>query len=160
MYTHIYIYIYGPPRPSKCLHTQKYIGPQARATSWYKNRLTSLSKLYTNTIRGPLSHPQLPLPQEEVVAHPYLPQAQWSTSHGGEHSCSCACMDPYHMVAAGPTKPPRNSSYDPVPTLPKNWKPIAMQDVQTTNLKLARVDRVPRALGITQSPLNLLENSL
>ena len=32
-------------------------------------------KTIYNTIRGPLSHPQLPLPQEEVVAHPYLPQA-------------------------------------------------------------------------------------
>ena len=57
---------------------QKYIGPQARAASRYKNRLTGLSKLYTkihHTIRVPLMHPQLPLPQEEVVAHPYLPQA-------------------------------------------------------------------------------------
>jgi hypothetical protein len=27
-----------------------------------------------HTIKGPLRHPQLPLPQEEV-AHPYLPQA-------------------------------------------------------------------------------------
>jgi hypothetical protein len=28
-----------------------------------------------HTIRGPLRHPPLPLPQEEVVAHPYPPQA-------------------------------------------------------------------------------------
>jgi hypothetical protein len=28
-----------------------------------------------NTIRGPLAHPQMPLPQAEVVAHPHLPQA-------------------------------------------------------------------------------------
>ena len=28
-----------------------------------------------HTIRGPLGHPQLPLPQEAVVAHPHLPQA-------------------------------------------------------------------------------------
>jgi hypothetical protein len=28
-----------------------------------------------HTIRGPLRHPPLPLPPEEVVAHPYLPQA-------------------------------------------------------------------------------------
>jgi hypothetical protein len=76
MYTHIYIR--GPLRPSKIFtYTKKYIGPQACATSWYKNRLTSHSKtVYTiHTIRGALSHPQLPLPQEEVVAHPYLPQA-------------------------------------------------------------------------------------
>jgi hypothetical protein len=55
-----------------------YIGPQASATSRYKTRLTSLSKRYTKyiyTIRVPLSHPQLPLPQEAVVAHPHLPQA-------------------------------------------------------------------------------------
>ena len=43
-----------------------------------QNRLTSLIKNGTpkyHTIKGPLRHPQLPLPQEEVVAHPYLPQA-------------------------------------------------------------------------------------
>jgi hypothetical protein len=43
-----------------------------------QNRLTSLIKNGTHkypTIRGPLRHPPLPLPQEEVVAHPYLPQA-------------------------------------------------------------------------------------
>ena len=42
-----------------------------------KTRLTSLSKntRIHNTIKGPLRHPQLPLPPEEVVAHPYLPQA-------------------------------------------------------------------------------------
>jgi hypothetical protein len=28
-----------------------------------------------HTIKGPLGHPQLPLPQEVVVAHPHLPQA-------------------------------------------------------------------------------------
>ena len=68
----------GPSgHPNVYIH-KKYFGPQARATSWYKNRLTSLSKQYTkyiHTIRGPLSHPQLPLPQEEVAAHPYPPQA-------------------------------------------------------------------------------------
>jgi hypothetical protein len=54
----------------------KNIGPLARATSWYKTRLTSLIKNHIHhTIKGPLRHPQLPLPQEEVVAHPYLPQA-------------------------------------------------------------------------------------
>jgi hypothetical protein len=37
-----------------------------------------------------------------------------------------------------PKKPPKTPVRPPVPTLPKNWKPIAMQDVQTTNLKLAR----------------------
>jgi hypothetical protein len=42
-----------------------------------QNRLTSLIKNGTHmyhTIKVPLRHPQLPLPQEEVVAHPYLPQ--------------------------------------------------------------------------------------
>jgi hypothetical protein len=38
-----------------------------------QNRLTSLIKNGTHmfhTIKGPLRNPQLPLPQEEVVAHP------------------------------------------------------------------------------------------
>jgi hypothetical protein len=79
MYTHIYIYS-GPSRPSKCLHTtkihwptglchisvQKYIGSPA-----YQNQYTKIH----HTIRVPLMHPQLPLPPEEVVAHPDLPQA-------------------------------------------------------------------------------------
>jgi len=54
----------------------KNMGPPARATSRYnKNRLTSLNDTYIyHTIKGPLRHPQLPLPQEEV-AHPYQPQA-------------------------------------------------------------------------------------
>jgi hypothetical protein len=67
----MYIYI-----GTKCLYT-KNMSPLARATSWYnKTRLTSLIKNNTHkyhTIRGPLRHPQLPLPQEEVVAHPYQP---------------------------------------------------------------------------------------
>jgi hypothetical protein len=28
-----------------------------------------------HTIKGPLGHPQLPLPREAMVAHPHLPQA-------------------------------------------------------------------------------------
>jgi hypothetical protein len=41
-------------------------------------------------------------------------------------------------VGPYPTKNPFKPLYDPtVPTLPKNWKPISMQDDQTTNLKLA-----------------------
>jgi hypothetical protein len=54
------------------------MGPQARATSWYKKLGSpAYQKIHSihNTIKGPLRHPQLPLPQEEVVAHPYLPQA-------------------------------------------------------------------------------------
>jgi hypothetical protein len=43
-----------------------------------QNRLTSLIKngihMY-HTIKGPLGHPLLPLPPEEVVAHLYPPQA-------------------------------------------------------------------------------------
>ena len=70
----IYIYKWAFQAIQMFIYNKKYIGPQACATSWYKSRLTSLSKLYTNTIRGPLFHPQLPLPQEKVVAHPYLPQ--------------------------------------------------------------------------------------
>jgi hypothetical protein len=56
-----------------------YIGPRASATSQYKKWLTSLYNQkylqYTSYIRVPLSHPQLLLPQEEVVAHPHQPQA-------------------------------------------------------------------------------------
>jgi hypothetical protein len=43
-----------------------------------KTRLTSLIKMVYiihHTIKGPLGHPLLPLPQEEVVAHLYPPQA-------------------------------------------------------------------------------------
>jgi hypothetical protein len=54
-----------------------------------------------------------------------------------------ACTRTFHGVARalGPTptkKSPKTPVRPPVPTLPKNLKPIAMQDVQTTNLKLAR----------------------
>jgi hypothetical protein len=44
------------------LGTKKNIGSLAYQKQCTKN---------IHTIRGPLSHPQLPLPQEEVVAHPY-----------------------------------------------------------------------------------------
>jgi hypothetical protein len=75
--TCLLIYIHGPLKAIQNVYIHhKYISPQARATSWYKTRLTSLIKInIQNTIKGPLRHPQLPLPQEEVVAHPYLPQA-------------------------------------------------------------------------------------
>ena len=55
------------------------IGPTSPYHIMIQNRLTSLIKKNGtqkyHTIKGPLRHPQLPLPQEEVVAHPYLPQA-------------------------------------------------------------------------------------
>jgi hypothetical protein len=57
-----------------------------------KNRLTSLSKRYTkihHIIRGPLGHPQLPLPQEAVVAHPHLPQAV-VVEHPQDHPAQAA----------------------------------------------------------------------
>ena len=44
-------------------------------------------------------------------------------------------------VHAGPhpkKKPLKTLIWPPIPTLPKNWKPISMQDDQTTNLKLAQ----------------------
>jgi hypothetical protein len=44
MYTHIYIWAHQAIR---MFTYKKYIGPQASATSRYKNRLTSLSKRYT-----------------------------------------------------------------------------------------------------------------
>jgi hypothetical protein len=69
MSTHVYI-------ASECLDT-KISALRPVPHKWYKNRLTSLSKRYKmlHTIRGPLGHPQLPLPQEVAVAHPHLPQA-------------------------------------------------------------------------------------
>jgi hypothetical protein len=62
------------------VYNKKYIGPPAHAASRYKKLAHQPieSKRYTkihHTIRGPLGHPQLPLPQEAVVAHPHLPQA-------------------------------------------------------------------------------------
>jgi hypothetical protein len=42
VYSYIYQGLSGHPN---VYIQQKYIGPQARATSWYKNRLTSLSKI-------------------------------------------------------------------------------------------------------------------
>jgi hypothetical protein len=79
---------------SKKVYTHIYIkaSPAIRMFTYNKNTLAhrpvphlgtkigspAYQKQYTkyiHTIRGPLAHPQLPLPQEEVVAHPYLPQA-------------------------------------------------------------------------------------
>jgi hypothetical protein len=62
MYTHIYILA----SPAIRMFTyKKYIGSPAYQKG---------TKM-PHTIRGPLGHPQLPLPQEAVVAHPHLPQA-------------------------------------------------------------------------------------
>jgi hypothetical protein len=75
---HVYSYIYMGPSGHPNVYIQKiYIGPQASATSRYQKWLTSLynQKRSTIYIRVPLSHPQLLLPQEEVVAHPHQPQA-------------------------------------------------------------------------------------
>ena len=55
---------YGPTSPCHILVQQNWL------TSLIKNG----THMY-HTIKGPLRHPQPPLPQEEVVAHPYLPQA-------------------------------------------------------------------------------------
>jgi hypothetical protein len=59
-----------------------------------------------HTIRGPLRHPLLPLPQEEVVAHPYPPQAavvdhllDRPAQVAGDHSSSPLAPQP----AAGAT---------------------------------------------------------
>jgi hypothetical protein len=65
-----YIYMTAPN-----VYIQKY-RPTGPCHIWVQqNRLTSLNSTYTShTIKGPLRHPQLLLPQAEV-AHPYLPQA-------------------------------------------------------------------------------------
>ena len=80
-----------------------------------KNRLTSLSKRYKNASYN----------QGASRAPPAAPPL--GGGGGG--------------TSAGPPstqKPPKTPVRPPVPTLPKNLKPIAMQDVQTTNLNLAR----------------------
>jgi hypothetical protein len=76
MYTHIYIY--KASQAIRMFTYKKYICPQAMPQSSVQNRLTSLytkKGIQYTSIRVPLSHPQLLLPQEEVVAHPHLPQA-------------------------------------------------------------------------------------
>jgi hypothetical protein len=77
MYTHIYIYIRGPLRPSKMFTYTKIhrpVGPCHIMVQKSAHQPIKTSIQYMIN-QGPLSHPQLPLPQEEVVAHPYLPQA-------------------------------------------------------------------------------------
>jgi hypothetical protein len=75
MYTHIYIS--RTIRPSDCLHTKNTYArrpvPHLGTKSAHQPMYDKKSIQYTS-IRGPLSHPHLPLPQEEVVAHPHLPQ--------------------------------------------------------------------------------------
>jgi hypothetical protein len=64
------------------------IGPTARATSMVqKSAHQPIKKVHT--IRGPLKHPQLPLPQEAVVAHPNLPQAV-VVEHPQDHPAQAA----------------------------------------------------------------------
>jgi hypothetical protein len=77
----IYIYVLymcGPLRPSKCLHTTNIHWPTGPChISVQTSAHQPIKKVYTvhTYIRVPLSHPRMPLPQEEVVAHPHLPQA-------------------------------------------------------------------------------------
>jgi hypothetical protein len=72
---------------TECLHT-KNIGPSARATYMVqKSAHQPIKKVHT--IRGPLRHPQLPLPQEAVVAHPHLPQAV-VVAHPQDHPAQAA----------------------------------------------------------------------
>ena len=74
MYTHIYI----KASPAIRMFTYKntyacrpvlHLGTKIVSPAYIQ------SKRYTSYIKGPLSHPHLLLPQEEVVAHPHLPQA-------------------------------------------------------------------------------------
>ena len=89
MYTHIYILA----SPAIRMFTyKKYISPPARATYRYKQSAHQPIKKGTkvpHTIRGPLGHPQLPLPQEAVVAHPHLPQAV-VVEHPQDHPAQAA----------------------------------------------------------------------
>jgi hypothetical protein len=74
MYTHIYIS--RPIRPSECLHTKIHVSADQYNTSVQKTGSPAYKQQKCPSyIRGPLSHPYLLLPQEEVVAYPHLPQA-------------------------------------------------------------------------------------
>jgi hypothetical protein len=78
VYTHIYIYISRPLQPSEYLHTKNTYArrpvPHLSTKSAHQPIYNKKGIQYTS-IRVPLSHPQLLLPQEEVVAHPHLPLA-------------------------------------------------------------------------------------
>jgi hypothetical protein len=69
MSTHIYIYI-----GTECLYTKIWAHWPVPHQGTTKPAHQPNQKWYIQ-IRGPLRHPQLPLPQEEVVAHLYPPQA-------------------------------------------------------------------------------------
>ena len=83
------------------IYNKKYIGPQACATSWYKSRLTNLSKLYTIQSGGLYRTPSCPSLRRRWWPTPtfprwwrwctcrtLFPRRQASTRHGGEHNCS------------------------------------------------------------------------
>ena len=75
---HVYSYIYMGPSGHPNVYIQKihrptgpcHISVQKIGSPDYQKG----TKIH-HTIRVPLMHPQLPLPQEAVVAHPHLPQA-------------------------------------------------------------------------------------
>jgi hypothetical protein len=74
MYTHIYISAHQAIRMFTYKNTYArrpvpHLGTKIGSPAYIQ------SKRYTSYIRVPLSHPHLLLPQEEVVAHPHLPQA-------------------------------------------------------------------------------------
>jgi hypothetical protein len=52
------------------------------------------------------------------------------------HVCVPSTESPTHAGPHPNKKPLKTPVRPPVPTLPKNWKPISMKDDQTTNLKL------------------------
>jgi hypothetical protein len=75
MYTHIYIWapqairMFTYNKNTSAHRPVPHHGTKIGSPAYQKG-------IQNNTyIRVPLSHPQLPLPQEEVVAHPHLPQA-------------------------------------------------------------------------------------
>jgi hypothetical protein len=78
---------------------------------------------------APLRHALISYPRAHMRA---------SSGYKRVHSCVPSTESPTHVGPPSTQKPPKTPVRPPVPTLPKNWKPIAMQDVQTTNLKLAR----------------------
>jgi hypothetical protein len=92
MYTHIYIYIGLSGHPN--VYIQKIYRPTGPCRILvYKIGSPAYQKgtKIPHTIRGPLGHPQLPLPQEAVVAHPHLPQAV-VVEHPQDHPAQAAVV--------------------------------------------------------------------
>jgi hypothetical protein len=131
--------------------------------------------------RASASHARLFFPQARISARLFFPQARFNArlfsiqarfqrapvNLTGAHTCARVQRigarsrapfpeSPAHVGPPSTHKPPKKHLHPPVPTLPKKLTPTTRQDVQTTNLQLARRGSGSRALRIAESPLNLL----